>query len=459
MNRDEGIPKTAIIYAVAVPLSLMLGYMVAQPLSIKSLAVLCGTLGLLILPLFLKWHHTLLVLVWNAAITPYFLPGQPEAWMLMVLASLPLTVLARCLDRNRRLDMPPTLVVPLLMLLVVIGCTIYASGGVGLNVAGSAKVGGKRYINIVLAVLGFFAISWVPVPASRRRWITIMFFAMGATSLVSELAYAMGPNFYFLYNFFSVGMASYQIQNDMSQSSNAFLRLGGVSVAAAAIMFAMIAKWGLRGILDLVRPWRMALFGVVFIIGLMGGFRSLVVISVLVVSIQFFLEKLHKTRHLFVVMGGLLLGGIALLPFLNRLPIAVQRAVSIIPGLPVDQLALADARYSSDWRLEMWQALMPEVPRHLWVGKGYTLNLTDVHLAQVGALRGIVPGYESSLLSGDYHNGILTLIIPLGIWGMLAFLAFLAGGTRALYLNYRHGEPDLQTLNTFLLAFFLGKAA
>jgi O-antigen ligase len=69
--------------------------------------------------------------------------------------------------------------------------------------------------------------------------------------------------------------------------------------------------------------------------------------------------------------------------------------------------------------------------------------------------RGIYKGYDWILVSNDYHNGLLTLIIPFGIFGLLAFLAFCWGALRALYANYRYGDAELSRINTFLLADFI----
>ena len=105
----------------------------------------------------------------------------------------------------------------------------------------------------------------------------------------------------------------------------------------------------------------------------------------------------------------------------------------------------------------MWQMLTPEISQHFWAGKGYTASATDYYLAVESVRRGYSQDYEMMILSGDYHNGSLSIIIPFGIWGVLAFLAFVIAALRLLYLNYRHGDPALQRINTFLLSFFITK--
>jgi choline-glycine betaine transporter len=61
------------------------------------------------------------------------------------------------------------------------------------------------------------------------------------------------------------------------------------------------------------------------------------------------------------------------------------------------------------------------------------------------------------ILSGDYHSGPFSLLIPFGIWGVLAFLAFIILALRVLYRNYRHGDAGLLRINTFLLSYFVAK--
>jgi hypothetical protein len=457
MAREASIPKAAVIYGVSLPLAVLLGYLLAQPMSLKSIAVVGGVLGVLLLPLLVQWHHALLVIGWNAAITPYFLPGQPDLWMLMTAASLPLTLLARALDRNRRLDFPPSLAIPLLLLAAVTLATAFATGGLGFRSLGGTTYGGRRYLTILLAIAGFFALAWGRVPREHRRWYAGLFFVSAGTALVSDFAYLLGPRFYFLFNVFSVGEASTQIFSDMSQQPDTIARFGGVSVGATGGLFFMLLWWGIRGLMDFTRPWRAALFLAVFALGLMGGFRSLIVTVGLVFAFQFCFEGLHRTRFLFWLLAAVVGLGLLLLPVMDRLPLAAQRTLSIVPGAPVSQAVKDDARISSDWRVEMWRVLVPEVPQYLWKGKGYAMNPTDYYLAQAAAARGIMKDYEPYLISGEYHSGILTLIIPLGIWGTLAFLAFLAAGARILYWNHRYGDADLRAVNTFMLAFFLAK--
>ncbi|MEI2825055.1 MAG: hypothetical protein V9F04_00635, partial [Dermatophilaceae bacterium] len=48
----------------------------------------------------------------------------------------------------------------------------------------------------------------------------------------------------------------------------------------------------------------------------------------------------------------------------------------------------------------------------------------------------------------------LSLIIPLGLFGLISFLWFLAAAFRVLRYNYRYGDAEYRRINTFLLAYF-----
>jgi len=100
-----------------------------------------------------------------------------------------------------------------------------------------------------------------------------------------------------------------------------------------------------------------------------------------------------------------------------------------------------------------------EVPKHFWLGKGYAVSPSDQYLAEEGVRRGLRENIEPAMISGNYHNGPLTLLIPFGLWGALGFLWLSLAGIWVMYRNYRYGDPDLKTINTFFLALLLTRLA
>src|SRR5437899_3764300 len=145
-----------------------------------------------------------------------------------------------------------------------------------------------------------------------------------------------------------------------------------------------------------------------------------------------------------------------MVPMVNKLPLSIQRAISILP-LNVDPIARFEAEASTEWRVRMWELLVPEVPKHFWLGKGLAVSSAELELAPALAGRSHMASQEAAILTGTYHNGPLTVLIPFGIWGAIGWCWFLVAAIRALYLNHRYGPESLQRINTFLLAFLVAK--
>jgi O-antigen ligase len=101
----------------------------------------------------------------------------------------------------------------------------------------------------------------------------------------------------------------------------------------------------------------------------------------------------------------------------------------------------------------MWKDVIPEIPTYLFLGKGYAMSGRETDVAQMNQRR----SFEVSELAGDYHNGPLSVILPLGIFGAATFVWFLVSGLRVMYRNYKFGDPSFQRINTFLFALFLQK--
>jgi len=149
-----------------------------------------------------------------------------------------------------------------------------------------------------------------------------------------------------------------------------------------------------------------------------------------------------------------ILGALALIPVSEHLPVGLQRTLSFLP-YKVSTEAKLDAQATLNWRLDMWNSLLPQIPEYLLLGKGYTINPLDYEFV-MGPEAAIHSTAENDplALAEDFHNGPISVIIPFGIWGALAFLWFIAVGFRVLYANCRYGDPTLKTINSFLMAAF-----
>lgn len=446
----SGLPalRALVIYGLCVPLALMVGYFLGQPLDWNTI----GFFGIVALvlgaPLILKWHYALLVAGINLSAVAFFLPGRPEFWMVLAGLSLSVSVMQLTLSRRSSFLHAPTVTIPLLVLLGVVLLTANRTGGIGFQAFGGQSIGGKRYINIFGAIVVYFALAARRIPLQKAFFFCALFFLSGVTAAIGSLAHFVTPGFYFIFWMFPPDMGFGGSSVDASES---ILRLGGLSFATIAVISFLLSRYGLRGTFRFDTPWRPFALFACLVLSLFGGFRLVLITILFYLFIQAYLEGFYKSR-LTPVLAMVLVCAVAVgLPFVSKLPMTFQRALSVLP-VNVSPEAREAARVSSEWRLQIWRDVLPDVPRYLLLGKGYAMNYEEWSQANASDA---LSNQGGTIVAGDYHNGPLSLIIPFGIWGVLAFLWVLLAGGRLLYCNFRYGDPALKNLNAFLLAVFV----
>ena len=100
---------------------------------------------------------------------------------------------------------------------------------------------------------------------------------------------------------------------------------------------------------------------------------------------------------------------------------------------------------------------MEEVPQYFWLGKGYAYDLNVYH--QLSAMQRREAFVESAVLTVDYHNGPLGLIIGLGIFGVItaAGLFFTVAVQQGLMANGKWADPVLERYHLALLSMYLAR--
>ncbi len=116
---------------------------------------------------------------------------------------------------------------------------------------------------------------------------------------------------------------------------------------------------------------------------------------------------------------------------------------------PIDPLVRNDTQGSTEWRLEMWRDVLPEIPQYLLVGKGYSFSGTE----QCSRTRNWrLLKWLATITMGPCRSfcrsGSLARSLSSGFW---------CAGIGLLYQNYRFGDPAYQHINTFLFAYFVAK--
>jgi hypothetical protein len=132
MNNAPAILKALVIYAICVPLAVVVGYTLTDPLDYTTFAY-AGILALVLLfPLLLRWHYPLLLLSVNTNAIIFFIKGRPAFWLVMVTLSLGISVLERAMSSQKRFIRVPQITWPLICMLGVVYLTAKLTGGNGI---------------------------------------------------------------------------------------------------------------------------------------------------------------------------------------------------------------------------------------------------------------------------------------------------------------------------------------
>ena len=456
MNNTTDILKALVIYAICVPLALILGYQLTDPQAVSTRLIASLLTLLLAFPLMLRWQHPMMFFSWNMSMVFFFLPGSPPVWLLVAGVGLGIAVLQWSLGKTAGFISVPQVTWPLIFIIVVVLYTGQIRGWGLHNIIGGAY-GGKRYLFMLGAIMGYFVLLTRRIPLEHAKFYVGLMFLPGLVAVISDmwpLLHWQSATFIFL---LFPPDTSFSATDNLDLEST---RLQGGAVASWAVFAFMMAKYGIRGTFISGRHWRWMVLFLATSYGLLSGFRSIIFLEGLTFALLFFLEGLHRTKYLFIIGLAGVLGMAALVPLAPHLPLTAQRAVSFLP-LDIDPVAQNSADESWQWRVDMWKAVLPEVPQYLLLGKGYVISELDYQelMGSDAAIHSPFAEDQALAVSDDFHSGPLGLLLIFGIFGTVAFAWFLWAGIWVLYRNYRYGDPALRTVNAFLLAAFVTKTA
>ncbi|MEI8290318.1 MAG: O-antigen ligase family protein [Verrucomicrobiota bacterium] len=454
MTNPAAAMKMLITYAVCIPLAIFVGYLLTNPMDYGTLGFLAFVLAALISPIFIKWHYPILIFGLGCPIILFFLPARPPMWQAVVFISLSIAIVERTLSSGRRFFSVPAMTMPLFFLLGTIIITMELTGGMGFHQLGASGGGGKKYIYCFTGIAIFFALVSRGIPKNQRNLYIFIYFFSSTLNIFGDI----GPFLPEPFNYVGLlipASASFS-QTDVPSG---VLRLGFVSSGCNAILLWMLARYGIRGVFIGATIWRLPAFCLLVIASQLGGFRSVLINFLLIFVSLFFLERLYRTKLLFIFMLGGALAGALVVPFAGHLPRVMQRSLAFLPFVNVNSEVRVDTESSSEWRLKIWRDLLPQIPQYLLLGKGYSFTEADweymaggAYGGQVNAAAQLDASQQALALSSDFHSGPLSTLIGFGIWGAIGMLWLMSAVLWLLYRNYRYGDPELQTFNALLLA-------
>jgi len=456
MINSATVSRTQLIYGLCLPLAALIGFFLAEPMQFGTAAVIGMVASILVWPVFVRWYHPLLVGSFHCSFILGFLPGYLPIWMAIAFAGLLFVIFQRCLDSRVSFFPPGGVSWSLLAIAVVIVLTALIRGGIGLQSLGGQSMGSRKYIVALLGVATYFVLVTRAVPRKHALVYMGLFCLSGLTGMLSHLIYLGGSKFYWLYRFVDSMPALGQSAAEWDVQGQTLVRSLPLMGASISVISFMLACFGVRGLLQLRKPWRLGFLVMGMAIGLFGGFRSYVVGMAMLLGVAFFLEGLHRTRYLPILVTAAVMSVGVLLIVSDKLPLSVQRSVSFLP-VKIDAGIQMDAQGSVEWRLQMWDIVRREIPDYLLVGKGYAIDPTAMEMSGFNSHFGFDIQAEWAVLAGEYHNGPLSVLIPFGIAGVLAFVWFLVAGLLRLRWFLRYGDPALLNINRALCAMFVAK--
>ena len=187
MNNAPAILKSLVIYAICVPLAVIIGYMLTDPVNFSTFAYE-GILALvLVFPLLLRWHYPLLLFSFNASIYMFFIKGRPEFWIVMVALSLGISLMERAMSSQMHFIRVPQITWSLVCMLGVIFMTAKLTGGIGLRAFGSEVYGGKKYVVLIIGYFELLRFTAQPHPAGTGQPVCGAVHVSGVTNFVGDL--------------------------------------------------------------------------------------------------------------------------------------------------------------------------------------------------------------------------------------------------------------------------------
>src|SRR6185312_8823710 len=117
-----------------------------------------------------------------------FLPGLFPLWIPVAGLAFLIALGHYALSRDRKFLVAGSVGSSLVFLSIVVLVTAKFRGGLGFHSFGDEAVGGKRYLWIWMAIIGYFALTSQAIPPQKRKFYSMLFLLGALTSAMSNIA-------------------------------------------------------------------------------------------------------------------------------------------------------------------------------------------------------------------------------------------------------------------------------
>jgi hypothetical protein len=411
---------------------IFLGFYLAYD-SFLALAATAGFFWLISLPYHSRISVYLSVAAFSSAlIVPYF-PGRPMMWEFAAFlgwSGVVVTLFMRQYARDAFQDIHRHrwIFIGILGYCLVLLSLMYFRG-VGLRIMGSSQMGGRFYFQqLICAIFPLLFVLYRPSEKTLTR-LLILQCLLSTTYVISDFVWSRAPKeIQFIMQFFELpgdamgfemkaqafGIRRFQSLREMGQGFLFFL----------IIRYSMAQFFGRKGLFLL--PLSLS----VFMVGLLSGHRILVLTSVVVIFLCCYAQRFLSWKHIFSGLAGLaiLLG--ACYQFADRMPLAIQRGLSFLPGISIDYMAYDDGFGTLVTRRVLRQIGWEMMPEYFWLGRGFGVESLDDY-----SVRWDPTMIQLHINQGRFYNGVIGLMVNTGFFGTLFMMILIFSGTRLAWKN------------------------
>ena len=306
-------------------------------------------------------------------------------------------------DKTRRL---------LYLFLIIVFYTMLIRG-IGFEALGGGKSGGMFYVKLFLVLLLYLFIVRLKVFDDFIRQLFVLFCISGILPFISDLVYlSFGEATWFNSLITGSSTIEFYAQNE----ANSLLRIQSATAVAESIgllVLVFFPVFNQKGGINLTFINVSLIVLALLLIGISGHRITLVGLTLLFLIAYYFSFGGKKLVRPILI-------GIALAIFFasliiwqyEQLPANFQRTFSFLPFIPQTNITL-EASDSANFRLFMAAKALVMLPDYYLIGKGfafanYTVAFDDYF--------GIIDFFAEI---GVFHNGLLGLLINLGIPGLI----------------------------------------
>jgi len=356
-----------------------------------------------------------------ALIVPFF-PGRPFWWELCALLAWPSLLAYFLVNRQKLAELQFDRLEKraLLALFGYVGVLVVLMmyRGVGFRALGGGQMGGRVYVQqVVLAVVPLLVVT-VKLSKQRIYMAVATGWLLSLTYLLSELSFAAGGGVMqkILY-FIELPIDGLGFETGYSMTGlRRYASFMAVASSGLAYIWTLAPLQKLFGRLAWVAVPAMA--GLLFL-GLASGAR---IMMILPVTAFFFLANFQRFWRPGRLVASLVAAAVAvgsLYMFADRLPLSMQRSISLLPGIAVSPVARDDALTTNLDRLVVMKRALGDVPTYWLVGRGFGMDRLDQ-----APLDSLNAGTSLLYSQGMFYNGVFGSLIKTGVPGLVFTLVF-----------------------------------